>query len=194
MDDRIVIEEMLKDFRSEYWYECYLSIKRLVQVQAKNIPKDQWNDIVQDAMVRVHRYLPTFKYQCAFRTWLFGIVRSCIIDNYRKSARAGLHIFYLSEPNDDVEREGDVFTAQVIGTVEGMCIAHEELNQALIALREYVTMHPNPIRNGRILAMVILENRSLEEVAQSVGCSAPVVGYVVRSAQRYVREKFRNQL
>ena len=37
--------------------------------------------------------------------------------------------------------------------------------------------------------MVLFESRSLEETARAVGCSAPVVGYIVRSAQRYVREK-----
>src|SRR5215831_14541140 len=88
MDDRIVVEEMLRDPQSEHWYDCYLSVQRLVQLQAKNIPQDRWNDITQDVMMRVHRYLPTFQYQCAFRTWLFGVVRSCIIDHYRKSARA----------------------------------------------------------------------------------------------------------
>ncbi len=192
-DDRIVVEEMLRDSKSGQWYECYLSVKRLVQVQAKNIPEDHWDDIAQEAMIRVHKYLPTFQYQCAFRTWLFGIVRSCIIDNYRKSTRAGQHTAPLSDPNDDVKREDSVFTAQVTGTVEDMCIIHEELNLALTALQEYVSMHANPIRNSRILYMVLFESRSLEEVAQAVGCSAPVVGYVVRSAQRYVREKVRDQ-
>jgi hypothetical protein len=41
--------------------------------------------------------------------------------------------------------------------------------------------------------MVLLESRSLEEAAKAVGCSAPVAGYVVRSAQRYVRERLGNQ-
>jgi DNA-directed RNA polymerase specialized sigma24 family protein len=56
-----------------------------------------------------------------------------------------------------------------------------------------VSLHANPIRNGQILDMVLFEDRSLEEVAKAVGCSAPVVGYVVRSAQRYVRERLRYQ-
>ena len=67
-DDRIVVEEMLRDSNSGQWHECYLSVKRLVQVQAKNIPEDHWDDIAQDAMIRVHKYLPTFQYQCMFRT------------------------------------------------------------------------------------------------------------------------------
>ncbi len=188
-DDRIVVEEMLRDSRSEQWYECYLSVKRLVQLQAKNIPEDHWEDIAQDAMIRVHKYLPTFQYQCAFRTWLFGIVRSCIIDDYRKSTRAGQLTVSLGDTLDDTERESDAFTANAAQTVEDACITRDELGKALVALQEYVSIHANPIRNSRILEMVLLEGLSLEETAKAVGCSAPVVGYVVRSAQRYVREK-----
>jgi RNA polymerase sigma factor (sigma-70 family) len=188
-DDRIVVEEMLRDSKSGQWHECYLSIKRLVQVQAKNIPEDHWDDIAQDAMMRVHKYLSTFQYQCMFRTWLFGIVRSCIINDYRKSSRAGLHMIPLADPHTATEHEGDAFTPISTRTVEDLCITHDDLNKAVTTLKEYVSMHSHPIRNGRILDMVIFEGHSLEKTAKAVGCSAPVVGYVVRSAQRYVREK-----
>jgi RNA polymerase sigma factor (sigma-70 family) len=193
-DDRIVVEEMLRDFKSEQWYECYLSVKRLVQVQAKNIPEDHWDDIAQDAMIRVHKYLPTFQYQCMFRTWLFGIVRSCIIDDYRKSSRAGQHLVSLGDPHDDTEHEGNAFTTNATRTVEDVCITRDELHKALAALLEYVSIHSNPTRNRKILNMVLFDGHSLEEAAKAVGCSAPVAGYVVRSAQRYVREKLGHQL
>jgi len=192
-DQRIVVEEMLRDIESEQWYECYLFINKLVHAYAKNISNDHWDDIVQEAMIRVHKYLPTFQYQCAFRTWLFGIVRSCIIDDFRKFSRVGQHMTPPVDPHDDVEREGDEFTAHVPGTVEDMCIMRDELDKALVALQEYVSMHANPIRNARILDMVLFESRSLEETAKAVGCSAPVAGYVVRSAQRYVRERLGRQ-
>jgi RNA polymerase sigma factor (sigma-70 family) len=186
-DDRIIVEEMLRDSKSGQWHECYLSVKKLVQVQAKNIPEDHWDDIVQEAMIRVHKYLPTFQYQCTFRTWLFGVVRSCIIDDYRKSTRAGPQMVPLGDSHEDAEHEGDAFTANATRTVEDVCITREELNKALVALQEYVSIHANPIRNRQILEMVLFEDLSLKEVAKAVGCSAPVVGYVVRSAQRYVR-------
>jgi RNA polymerase sigma factor (sigma-70 family) len=192
-DDRIVAEEMLRDHSSGQWHECYVFVRKLVHVQAKNISNDHWDDIIQDAMIRIHKYLPTFQYQCAFRTWLFGIVRSCIIDDYRKSTRAGPHMVPLGDPHEDAEHEGDTFTANTPRTVEDICIMHDELDKALTALQEYVSTHANPIRNRRILYMVVFEGRSLEEVAKVVGCSSPVVGYVVRSAQRYVRGRLRHQ-
>lgn len=193
VDDRIVVEEMLRDSQSGQWHECNLLVKRLVQVQAKNIPEDHWDDIAQDAMMRVNKYLPTFQYQCMFKTWLFGIVRSCIIDDYRKSSRAGPHTVPLADPHTDAEHERDTFTEVSTRTVEDLCITHDDLNTAITALKEYVSKHSNPTRNARIVNMVIFEGHSLEETAKAVGCSAPVVGYVVRSAQRYAREQWRHQ-
>jgi RNA polymerase sigma factor (sigma-70 family) len=193
MDDRIVVEEMLRDHSSGQWHECYMLVIRLVQGQAHNISIDRWEDLVQEAMIRIHKYLPTFQFQCTFKTWTFNIVRSCIIDAYRKSKHAGQFMTPPNDPHNDVEMEGDVFTSNVPGTVEDICILHDELHKALAALLEYVSTHSNPVRNKKILNMVLFENCSLEETAQVVGCSAPVVGYVVRSAQRYVREKLEYQ-
>ena len=192
-DDRIVVEEMLRDRSSGQWHECYVFVSKLVHVRAKNIPKDHLEDIVQDAMIRIHKYLSNFQYQCAFRTWLFGIVRSCIIDDYRKFTRAGPHMVPLGDPHEDAEHEGDDFSTNTPGTIEDICITRDDLGKALAALQEYVSLHANSRRNGRILYMVIFEDRSLEEVAKTVGCSAPVAGYVVRTAQRYVRGKLGHQ-
>ena len=192
-DDRIVVEEMLRDRSSGQWHECYIFVRKLVHAKAKNIPKDHWEDIVQDAMIRLDKSLAIFQYHCAFRTWIFGIVRSCIIDVYRKSRRAAQYMAPLSDPHDDVEHEGDGFSTNTPRTVEDMCITHDELDKALLALQEYVSIHANSRRNGRILYMVLFDGHSLEKTAEAVGCSAPVVGYVVRSAQRYVRERLRHQ-
>ena len=91
--------------------------------------------------------------------------------------------------HDTDQNEDDMPFAAVLGTVEEDCIIRDELQKAFAALLEYVSLHSNEERNRTILQMVLFENRSLEETAQTIGCSAPVVGYIVRSAQRYVREK-----
>ena len=192
-DDKIIVEEMIRDPTSGQWHECYVLVVRLVQLQAHNISTHHWDDIVQEAMIRIHKYLPSFQFQCGFKTWIFNIVRSCTIDAYRKLSRAGQNMIPIGDSHDDVELESDRSTANLPGIVEDVCITHDELHQALKALLEYVSLHSNPTRNRKILNMVLFENRSLEETAQAVGCSAPVVGYVVRSARRYVRERLEYQ-
>ena len=64
----------------------------------------------------------------------------------------------------------------------------DTLRVALDLLLEYINTHSRPDRNGVIVQMVILDEHSAVEIAKVVGCSAAVVGYVVREAQRYVRE------
>jgi RNA polymerase sigma factor (sigma-70 family) len=188
-DDKIVAAEMLRDHSSGQWHECYLLVVRLVQQKAHNIPTNQREDIVQDAMARILKYLPGFKFECSLKTWIHGIVHSCVIDEYRKSKRTGS----ASESLDDLDCDADIPGANVSATVEDECIIRDELRQAFAALLKYVSKHSNKERNTMILRMVLIENHSLEETARVVGCSAPVVGYIVRSAQRYVREKLRHQ-
>ncbi len=188
-DDKIVVAEMLRDHSSGQWHECYVLVMRLVQQKAFNIATNRREDIVQEAMMRIHRYLPNFKFQCSLKTWIHNIVHSCVIDDYRKSSRAEQLIMPLGDSQDEFGLNADNPVATVSGTVEDECIIRDELHKAFAALLEYVSLHSNQERNRTILHMVLFENRSLEETARAVGCSAPVVGYIVRSAQRYVREK-----
>lgn len=192
-DDRIVVEEMLRDQRSGQWHECYLLVAKLVQQKAHNISPNQREDIVQEAMIRIHKYLPTFKFQCSLKTWIHNIVHSCVIDEYRKIMRIGQFIVSPGVSLDDFELVGDIPVANVPTPMEDECIIRDELREAFAALLEYVSKHSNQERNRAILLMVLFENRSLEETARAVGCTAPVVGYIVRSAQRYVREKVRHE-
>jgi RNA polymerase sigma factor (sigma-70 family) len=188
-DDRIVVEEMLRDSESGQWYECREFVKKLIQIHARNIPRDHWEDIIQEAMIRVGKSLPTFQYHCSLRTWLFNIVRSCIIDTYRKLTHPGQPKITSGEFRNEVEHESDVFNINLQPTAEDDFIIQEELRNALMALQDYVSTHANPKRNMQILDMVIFGASSLEAAAKEVGCSAAVAGYVVRSAQRYVRER-----
>lgn len=187
-NDRVVVEEMLRDRLSEQWYECYEFVRKRVKSQAANIPQDRWNDITQEVLIRVEKYLPTFRHRCSLTTWIFRIIQSCIVDEHRKLVVANQFIS-LGDSHDEGEHESESLEVPTSQTVEDECIMHDDLVRALLALDEYVVSHANSERNRRILDMVLFEDRSLEEAARAVGCSAPVAGYVVRSAQRYVREK-----
>lgn len=45
------------------------------------------DDLAQDALLKAYRCLRQFRYQCAFSTWLFTIVRSVFLDAARSRAR-----------------------------------------------------------------------------------------------------------
>lgn len=187
-NDKAVVEEMLRDHQSRQWYECNEFVKKRVYGQAKNIPQDRRDDIVQEVMIRVKKYLPTFRYDCLLTTWIAPMILSCIIDEHRRSAYEKL-VISLDDSHNEGEHESEGLVVPASQTVEEESIVHEEFASALLALEEYVASHANSERNRQILDMVLLEGRSQEEAARAVGCSAPVAGYVVRSAQQYVREK-----
>ena len=69
-------------------------------------------------------------------------------------------------------------------SAEDIFAAHDEILQGYAALLEYANTHANPTRNRLIIRLVIFEGRSYPEVAEAVGCNVPVIGYVVREAQR----------
>lgn len=190
-DDRCVVEEMLNSPRSEHWAACRDFVRDRVSARAANLPYALQEDVVQDAMVSVQKSLPTFQYQCRLETWLLSVVKRRIIDAYRKQVDQAA--YSLDESSQETEHETTMGAtiASPSETPEEISIEQEELREALSALTEYVSMHANPVRNKQILEAAIIEGRSLEEAAKIAGCSAPVAGYIVRSAQRFVREKLK---
>jgi RNA polymerase sigma-70 factor, ECF subfamily len=44
-------------------------------------------DVVQEAFIKVHRYLPNFEGQSSFYTWLYRIVANLCIDHIRRIGR-----------------------------------------------------------------------------------------------------------
>lgn len=190
-DDRIVVEEMLRDNLSEHWYECREFVKKQVHKKAGSNAQQGRDDIVQDVMGHVYRSLATFRFRCRFTTWLITIINHCIIDGYRKGQRTELtplSSIFAGDPYEASEQEAEMHHASV-SEVEENCILRDQLEVGMKALREYAETHANTERNRKILDMVILQGHSLEEAARVVGCSPAVAGYVVRQAQRYARQK-----
>jgi RNA polymerase sigma factor (sigma-70 family) len=190
-DERLVVEEMLRDPYSKHWEECNKFVKRRVYSKAKNIPVVHRDEIIQEVMYKVARHLPDFRFQCAFKTWLNPIVEHHIIDTHRKLRNEGdMHVPFIDgDSSNEGEHENEVFVLGESRSAEDSAVVNVELSQALTALSEYAHLHSNPVRNQLIIRMVIIEGYTHEKAAIAAGCQPPVVGYVVREAQRYVRNK-----
>jgi RNA polymerase sigma factor (sigma-70 family) len=194
-DDRAVVEEMLRNSQSEHWTRCREFVRERVRIQAKNIPQDSWEDIVQKIMIRVEIKLSSFEHESKLKTWLIPIIRHCIIDDVRQREREEKHIAHLGDlhdPHDDDDLY-DAFTSNYSRSLEDECINREELREAAKALLEHLAIRDHPERDKLIVQMVIYEGHSYEEAAKAAGCTAAVVGYVVRTAQGYVRQKLGHQ-
>lgn len=194
MDERLVVEEMMRDSDSKHWEECSKFVKRCVYAKAKNIPSNLQEDIIQEVMYKVTKYLPHFRFQCTLKTWLNSIIVHYIIDTHRKLKNERQIHSTLADPSNENEREGEGFQENEVMSTEHVFEANDELRNGVAALLEYANTHSNPVRNRLIIRMVILEGQTHAEAAKAAGCHTPVVGYVVREAQRYAREKMEHRL
>jgi len=192
--ERPVVKEMNLNRHSQYWEECSKFVKRCMYAKAKNIPNNLHEDIIQEVMYKVTKYLPDFHFQCALKTWLNLIIEHSIIDTHRKLRNDGRFNVHLGDPLNESDLEGGGFKTSEARSAEDVSVTNDELRNALAALLEYANTHSNPIRDRLIIRMVIFERHTHEETAKAAGCNAPVVGYVVREAQRYVREKMGHKL
>ncbi len=193
-DERAAIEEMIRDRKSQYWEECGRFVQRCVYIKAKNIPEHLQEEVVQEVMYKAAKSLAGFRFECALKTWLTLIIEHCIADTHRKQQKERQHHLSLDDPLDEGDREGELSTPNEARSPEDIFIRKEELSGATAAFQEYADTHANPFRNRLIIRMVIYEGCTHVEAAIEAGCSPAVVGYVIREAQRYGREKMGHRL
>jgi RNA polymerase sigma factor (sigma-70 family) len=193
-DERLVVAEMIRDGYSKHWEECHKFVKRRVHTKARNILSDHQEDIIQEVMYKVAKYLPHFRFQCALKTWVNQIVEGCIIDAHRWQQNKGRSHPPLADPSNESNREGEGLSLGEAKSAEDAFEVNDEIRKGIAALWEYINTHSNKRRNRRIIWMVIFEGKTYEEAAKAVGCHAPVVGYVIREAQRYARDRLGHML
>lgn len=187
-DERAVVEEMLRDPLSHHWEECSKFMQKII-INA-NLPNHLKEEVVQNTMLSVIGYLPKYRYQSKLTTLLVILARNRIVDMMRAEKRWNVEQTVLL--NQDGENELDWQSTLTSQSTEDQCIEHEFLRETLRALADFVQKHSKPTRNMQILQMVLFDGYSYTEAAQKLGISPPVVGYVVRSAQAYLRETMRH--
>lgn len=196
-DERSVVEEMIRDPGSKHWENLNEFVKQRVRVQARNIPIDHHEEIIQEIMLKVARLLPDFEFRCALKSWLTTIITHSIINMHRRLKKENKYFVSLGEVSDEDDHESGMLPiskakpGKKVKTLEEEYIDKEDLRRAYELVEEYVSTHANPLRNAQIIRMVLEEGYTYKEAAKAVGCNSPVVGYVVREVQRYVRERMK---
>lgn len=186
-DDNLVIDAMLDDRGSHHWSECHKFVKNLVMRLASNFSKDVKEEIIQNSMFWIVRYLSSFKRECSFTSWIIKIVKSRIADAWRVQQTTEQHQTSPSNDSDeDKESESDIISTQ--RTTEQECILREELHEAAKELLVYLSDHAHTERNIRILEMHIA-GFSQEDIAKKFHMPTPNVGYVIRSTQHFLRSR-----
>lgn len=75
--DRRAFETLVRAYQADVWrLSLHLTNNRAFA-----------DDVTQDTFVRVYRFLPRFRGDAKFSTWLFAIARNCALDELRKVKR-----------------------------------------------------------------------------------------------------------
>jgi RNA polymerase sigma-70 factor (ECF subfamily) len=116
---------------------------------------DTAQDLAQDALVKVYRSLGSFRFQSAFTTWLYSIVKNTYLDAVK--SRAGRERA-LEDPLSD----RDLSELREHGTAEERLLQKESRRALFAALRQV------PITFRTVLMMADVQGLSYEEIAVSL--------------------------
>ena len=188
-DEQVIVNEMIRDLGHEHWEKCYMFVKKAVYARATNILHDSRDDIVQEILVKITKYLPYFRFQCALKTWVNQIIEHHLIDEYRKRRNERPHHPMIVDPPGEADVESPKAATSQVFSAEETFEIHEHIRLGMAALLEYANTHANPTRTRHVIRMVCFEGKTYEEAALAAGCNPPVVGYIIREAQRFAREK-----
>ncbi len=116
---------------------------------------DLAQDLAQEALVKVYRSLGSFRFQSAFSTWLYSIVKNTYLDAVK--SRAGRERA-LEEPLAD----RDLAELREHGTAEERLLQKESRRTLFRALRQV----PVPYRT--VVAMADVQGLGYEEIAAAL--------------------------
>lgn len=120
---------------------------------------EQAKDLAQEALVKVYRALPQFRFQAAFSTWLYAIVKNTYVDHCRSRAERERRV---EEPLEAAALEA--LTESV--TAEDQMLEREARRLLLRALREV------PLPHRVVVALADVQGLDYAEIAQVL--SVPV--------------------
>jgi RNA polymerase sigma-70 factor, ECF subfamily len=83
-------ETLVRLYQADVWRLTYHLVKN----------RSLADDITQDAFLRAFRFLPRFRGDAKFSTWLFAIARNCALDELRRAGRR-------RTLEDELERVGE---------------------------------------------------------------------------------------
>jgi RNA polymerase sigma-70 factor, ECF subfamily len=146
-------------------------------------------DVVQEAFIKVHRYLANFEGQSSFYTWLYRIVANLCIDHLRRSGRKR-DVEFDDRLRHDHDQEpasahlptstlGDPATAvgnkEILSAVEESLGHLSDKHRAVIVMRE-------------------LQGLSYADMAKAMGCSKGTIMSRLFHARRNMQKLLKDRL
>lgn len=162
-----------------YWDRIYARVLQLL----KN-PQDA-EEVTQDAFMRAHRGLESFRGDSSFSTWLFQIATNLAHNRYwywwRRKRDVSVSL------DQSIGEEGDATLVDVLPS-EDEDPGNETLtNELSRRVEECLPLLSR--KHQEILGLRIKKNLSYEEIAQKLGISVGTVKSRIARARESLREK-----
>jgi RNA polymerase sigma-70 factor (ECF subfamily) len=145
-------------------------------------------EVTQDAFVRVHRGLDTFRGECAFTTWLHQIVVNLAHNKHRWWHRRGREL--TDSLDEKLATDDGAVDRQV---ADGGVTPDREAAQAEFLARVDRAMGKLSRKYREVLVLRNVENLSYEEIATVLRCSVGAVKSRISRAREALREELREQ-
>jgi len=146
-------------------------------------------EVAQDAFVKVHQNIGSFRGECEFATWLHQIVVNLARNRYRWwQRRAREKSVSLDAP---VQSGHEELSRQIASPTDGPDMQAE---RAEFARRIQAKMATLPAKLREALVLRNVENLSYEEVAEVLGCSVGTVKSRIARAREAMRQAMAGEL
>ena len=129
--------------------------------------QDSGLDVLQEAWIKAFRNIGKLKDAGAVRSWLYSITHGIAVDRIRRNTSR--------ERAEQVELEGFQEVGEPSFAEEDAAAIHQALSEIGLKHREVLVLH-------------FLDDLSMEEIAQVVGCSVGTVKSRMHYAKRAMKE------
>lgn len=147
-------------------------------------------DVVQEAFIKVYRYLPNFEGQSSFYTWLYRIVANLCIDHLRRNTRKKDVEFddRLRHDDDQQVAPSELLPPSALGN-PSEAVENKEI---LSAVEESLTHLSD--KHRAVIVMRELQGLSYADMAKAMNCSKGTIMSRLFHARRNMQKLLRERL
>lgn len=189
-DDQPLVEACRKGDRQAF-HDLYERYERKVYAVAYGFlrnPEDAL-DVVQEAFIKVYRYLPNFEGQSSFYTWLYRIVANLCIDHMRRNTRKR-DVEFDDKLRHDGEQDlpAEFMPISALGN-PGEAVENKEILAAVEASLEHLSD-----KHRAVIVMRELQGFSYADMAKAMNCSKGTIMSRLFHARRNMQKLLRERL
>jgi RNA polymerase sigma-70 factor (ECF subfamily) len=188
-DDQTLVEACKAGDRRAF-QALYKRYERKVYSVAYGFLRNQEDalDVVQEAFIKVHRYLPNFEGQSSFYTWLYRIVANLCIDHLRRSVRKR-DVEFDDRLRHDGEQEASAnLPIRNLGDPSA-AVKNKEILAAVEDSLEHLTD-----KHRAVIVMRELQGLSYAEMAKAMNCSKGTIMSRLFHARRNMQKLLKDRL